>query len=73
MRCPAPTPRWQWPITWPQAMDAGVTNLLANLVVIIDPLMNPDGRDRFLAMQAQNRTVQPSVDDQSLLHTGEWP
>jgi hypothetical protein len=53
--------------------DADVTNLLANLVVIIDPLMNPDGRDRFLGMQAQNRTVQPSVDDQSLLHTGVWP
>jgi hypothetical protein len=54
-------------------LDAGVTNLLENLVVIIDPLMNPDGRDRFLAMQAQNRTVQPSVDDQSLLHSGVWP
>src|ERR1017187_3868854 len=53
--------------------DAEVTNLLDKLVVIIDPLMNPDGRDRFLAMQAQNRTVQPSVDDQSLLHTGVWP
>jgi hypothetical protein len=54
-------------------LDAEVTNLLDNLVVIIDPLMNPDGRDRFLAMQAQNRTVQPSVDDQSLLHSGVWP
>jgi hypothetical protein len=53
--------------------DADVTNLLDKLVVIMDPLMNPDGRDRFLAMQAQNRTVQPSVDDQSLLHTGVWP
>jgi hypothetical protein len=53
--------------------DSEVTNLLANLVVIIDPLMNPDGRDRFLAMQAQNRTAQPSVDDQSLLHSGVWP
>ena len=53
--------------------DAETTNLLANLVVIIDPLMNPDGRDRFLAMQSQNRTVQPSVDDQSLLHSGVWP
>ena len=52
---------------------ADVTNLLDKLVVIIDPLMNPDGRDRFLAMQAQNRTIQPSVDDQSLLHTGVWP
>jgi hypothetical protein len=53
--------------------DPEVTNLLANLIVIIDPLMNPDGRDRFLTMQAQNRTVQPSVDDQSLLHSGVWP
>lgn len=54
-------------------LDKDVTNLLDNVVVIIDPLMNPDGRDRFLAMQSQNRTVQPSVDDQSLLHTGVWP
>jgi hypothetical protein len=53
--------------------DADVTNLLANLVVLIDPLMNPDGRDRNLAALAQNRTVQPSVDDQSLLHSGVWP
>jgi len=52
---------------------AEVTNLLDNLVIIIDPLMNPDGRDRTLVMQAQNRTVQPSVDDQSVLHNGVWP
>jgi hypothetical protein len=50
-----------------------VKNLLDNLIVIIDPLMNPDGRDRTLIMQAQNRTVQPSVDDQSLLHSPTWP
>jgi hypothetical protein len=53
--------------------DADVTNLLDKLVVIIDPLMNPDGRDRCLNMETQNRTVQPSVDDQSLLHSGVWP
>ncbi len=53
--------------------DEDVRVLLDNLVVIIDPLMNPDGRDRFLTMLAQNRTAQPSVDDQSLLHTGFWP
>jgi hypothetical protein len=50
-----------------------VTKLLDNLVIIIDPLMNPDGRDRHLAVLAQNRTVQPSVDDQSILHSGVWP
>jgi hypothetical protein len=53
--------------------DADVTSLLDHLVVIIDPLMNPDGRDRTLIAQAQNRTVQPSVDDQSLLHSEVWP
>lgn len=53
--------------------DAAAASLLENLVVIIDPLMNPDGRDRYLSMLAQNRTVQPSVDDQSLLHNGFWP
>lgn len=50
-----------------------VQDLLENLVVIIDPLMNPDGRARCLAMVAQNRTSQPSIDDQSLLHTDLWP
>jgi len=53
--------------------SADAKALLENLVVVIDPLMNPDGRDRFLAMLAQNRTIQPSVDDQSLVHTGSWP
>jgi len=50
-----------------------VKTLLENLVVIIDPLMNPDGRERCLTVVAQNRTVQPSVDDQSILHTDAWP
>jgi hypothetical protein len=52
---------------------ADVKALLDNVVIAIDPLMNPDGRDRFLAMMAQNRTAQPGVDDQTLLHTGFWP
>jgi hypothetical protein len=47
--------------------------LLDDLVVIIDPLMNPDGRERFLDLLAQNRTAQPSVDDQSVLHSRPWP
>src|SRR5678816_3621153 len=53
--------------------DADVKEQLDNSIVIIDPLMNPDGRDRYLSQLAQNRTLQPSVDDQSLLHTGFWP
>ncbi|MBL8760081.1 MAG: hypothetical protein JNL50_02145 [Phycisphaerae bacterium] len=53
--------------------DAPVRDLLENIVVAIDPLMNPDGRDRCLSMVRENRTAQPNFDDQSLLHTDTWP
>lgn len=53
--------------------DSGVEKLLNEVVVIIDPLMNPDGRDRFLKMVAEHRGAMPNVDDQSLLHEGYWP
>ena len=35
--------------------------------------MNPDGRDRFAKSLEQYRGTAPNVDDQSLLHTGDWP
>ncbi len=47
--------------------------LLDELVIIIDPMMNPDGRDRFLKMVAENRGNVPNTDYQSLVHTGDWP
>jgi hypothetical protein len=55
------------------ATSPDVTDLLEDLVVILDPMMNPDGRDRFLGQVRQHRGAQPSVDDQSLLHYGHWP
>jgi len=55
------------------AEDAAVDKLLAAVVVIVDPLMNPDGRDRFVKMVAEDRGAAPSVDDQSLVHEGYWP
>lgn len=47
--------------------------LLRDLVVIVDPLENPDGTDRFLKMIAEARGPHPDVDDQSLVHTGYGP
>ena len=47
--------------------------LLDELVVIIDPNMNPDGRERFVNGVIQTRGGQPNVDDQSLVHAGYWP
>jgi len=55
------------------AEDAAVRQLLEEVVVIVDPLMNPDGRDRFVKMIAEHRGAHPNVDDQSLVHDGYWP
>jgi hypothetical protein len=50
-----------------------VRDLLQNQVVIIDPSMNPDGRQRFVRSLEQHRGAVPNVDNQSLLHSGYWP
>ncbi|MFQ5350150.1 MAG: M14 family zinc carboxypeptidase, partial [Thermoanaerobaculia bacterium] len=47
--------------------------LLEELVMVIDPMQNPDGRNRFLQMIAEHRSAQPNLDDQSLIHGGYWP
>lgn len=53
--------------------DEAVAKLREDLIIIVDPLMNPDGRDRFVKMIAENRGAVPNVDDQSLIHSGYWP
>ncbi len=47
--------------------------LLDELIILIDPNMNPDGSERFQNALDQHRGRHPNVDDQSLLHTGYWP
>ena len=53
--------------------DSEVKNLLDNMIVIVDPVMNPDGRSRFTKSLEQYRGTAPNYDDQSLIHTGDWP
>lgn len=53
--------------------DPSVVNMLNNMIVVIDPIMNPDGRDRFAKSLEQYRGTAPNVDDQALLHRGDWP
>lgn len=55
------------------SVDEGVASMLDNMIVVIDPMMNPDGRARFAKSLEQYRGTAPNVDDQSLLHTGDWP
>ena len=53
--------------------DQEVLEMLDDMVVIIDPMMNPDGRARFAKNLEQYRGTAPNYDDQALLHTGDWP
>lgn len=53
--------------------DADIESLLDDLVILVDPMMNPDGRARFTKSLQEHRGTAPNVDTQSLLHTGEWP
>lgn len=53
--------------------DKRILNMLDEMIIIIDPLMNPDGRARFAKNLEQYRGTAPNYDDQSLLHTGDWP
>lgn len=55
------------------ATDAKTRKLLEEEVIIIDPVQNPDGRDRFVKMIAEHRGTMPNVDDYSLIHSGYWP
>ena len=55
------------------SQDNDILSMLDEMIVIIDPLMNPDGRARFAKNLEQYRGTAPNYDDQSLLHTGDWP
>jgi hypothetical protein len=47
--------------------------LLQHLVVIIDPLQNPDGRERFVNVYRETRGAFPSSHPLATEHTERWP
>lgn len=53
--------------------DTLSVRLRKELVVIIDPMENPDGRERFLAQMESFATAVPLADGQSLQRGGFWP
>jgi Zinc carboxypeptidase len=46
---------------------------LKNTVVIIDPCINPDGRDRYVNFYSQNAQMPFNPDGQSAEHREPWP
>ncbi len=46
---------------------------LGEMVVLIDPLVNPDGRDRYVAFYHSVAGEKPNADVRSLEHREPWP
>lgn len=53
--------------------DPLVRKILADAVVIIDPLQNPDGRDRFVSKYYDTLGLEPAVSPIAAEHTQPWP
>ena len=53
--------------------DARVADILRDTVVIIDPIQNPDGRDRFIHRFEIAEGLEPSPDLISAEHNEPWP
>lgn len=50
-----------------------VESVLESAVVIVDPMFNPDGRDRFTDWANRNRGAIASTDPQGREHNEPWP
>ena len=53
--------------------DDRVEKILSESVVILDPVQNPDGRDRFIANFESSRGLLPDSDRLSAEHDEPWP
>jgi hypothetical protein len=54
------------------SQDPEVAELLDQTVIVIDPCLNPDGRERIIGMVEQSAGLTPNLDYASL-HRGRWP
>ncbi|MFM7348589.1 MAG: M14 family zinc carboxypeptidase [Erythrobacter sp.] len=53
--------------------DAKAAKILANTVLVIDPMQNPDGRARFLNNFLTSTGIAPTGDRQAAEHDEPWP
>ncbi len=53
--------------------DEAVTSLLAQSVVLLDPCINPDGRDRYVYWYRSMQSARLSTDQMDLEHDEPWP
>ncbi len=53
--------------------DKLVDQIMANVLVLIDPIQNPDGRDRFVHYFEQARGLEPDSSPVAAEHLEPWP
>lgn len=53
--------------------DSVTERLLSGLLIVIDPIENPDGRERYLAQMESYASAVPTADGQSMQKGGFWP
>jgi hypothetical protein len=53
--------------------DPAAAGLLDSLVVVVDPLLNPDGHERYVNFQVSRAGVVPREDPEAAEHTEGWP
>lgn len=53
--------------------DPEMTSVLENLVAFIDPLLNPDGHERYVSFQTTRAGVKPVEDRGAAEHAEDWP
>lgn len=56
-----------------QAKDPQIKNWLQNTVVIIDPCLNPDGRERYVNYFNSVSSTPPDLNPAAREHTEPWP
>ncbi len=53
--------------------DDEITSLLSNLIIVIDPLLNPDGHERYVNFEWARSGNKPVEDRNAVEHNEEWP
>jgi hypothetical protein len=55
------------------AGDSATSALLRSVVVVIDPLLNPDGHERYVNFQTTHTGLAPVEDRAAAEHNEDWP
>src|ERR1041385_978397 len=53
--------------------DSQINSVLNNVVIIVDPLLNPDGHERYVNFETTRSGVKPVEDKNAAEHNEDWP